>query len=93
MWCISTFLLEPQIRQDLNRLDPVVLAAQDPLMISEMFSASSLLVLKSRSCLKLVGMFSFRLSVEARKGPNFEKVALIVRNLYLRARVDAQDAL
>ena len=86
-------MLEPHSRQDLNRFDSVVFAAQDPFMISDMSPTSHFLVLKSKSCLKLFGIFRPRLSAEARRGPNFVKAALIVRSLNLRAIVAAQEAL
>ena len=62
-------------------------------MISDMSPTSPFLVLKSKSCLKLFGMFRPKLSVEAKRGPNFVKAALIVRSLNLRAIVAAQEAL
>lgn len=87
-------VLDPQIRQDLNKLEAVVFAPHDPLIISVM-SFKLDFWLKSRICLKLLGIFNPKLSsgVAARSLPNLVNVALTVLSLYFKAKVAAQDAL
>lgn len=85
-------VLDPQIRQDLNKLEAVVFAPHDPLIIS-VISFKLDFWLKSSVCLKLLGIFNPKLSSDARSLPNFVNVALTVLSLYFKAKVAAQDAL